>query len=225
MPKGPNSIIPDGDPDPELQAQVRHAVGFDKPPKPLPPTMADGLPEGLSEAPMPEPPQEIKLPPPTSLMRERQPDETVPAFGPITRVTDNDLIHMPWIISRLREHFPHIGPNSWFSRLRVYMHDNGYLFVRNERAVALAYVARELFDERPWVAPIFVLHADRDRPTAEDEGGARDAVALIREIVRWAKTMGASEVRNVQVHCDIPPGRLQHSAGGDRRDEIFIRLK
>jgi hypothetical protein len=225
MVKGPNSIIPDGEPDPEMEAQVRAIMGFDKPKKPAPPEMAASLPDGLSEAPMPEPRQEIKLPPPTVIMHERQPDETVPAFANIRRMTEADLTQMPWLITRLKEHWPDVALNSWYSRLRVYMHDNGYLFVRNDRAVALAFVARNLFDLRPWVAPVFVLHADRDRPIAEDEGGAKDAIALVREIVRWAKTMGASEVRDLQIHCDISPGRLQHLVSGERRDEIFVKLK
>jgi hypothetical protein len=224
--KSPNSPIPDYPPDPEVQARVRAALGLDRPRKPPPPEMAESLPAGLSEAPMPEPPQELRMPPPTPPLVRRPEDETTPAFGKITRVNDADLMKMEWLIPRLCEHFPDISANAWHSRLRIYMHENGYLFVRNERAVALAYVARDLFSTKPYVAPIFVVHADRDRPTVDDEGGALDAIRLFREIVRWAKGLGATEVRNCQAHSDVPPGRIREQiTGGDRREEIFIRLK
>lgn len=222
-------IIMSGDPDPATRDQVRAALGL-KPfseigPKEDPTPVADAAPEGLSEAAIPDPTPEIKLPPPTTFKHERQPDETIPAFTKIRRVNDADLTAMPWLLDRLKEHWPNVAPNTWYSRLRVYMHDNGYLFVRNDRAIALAFVARDLFDRKPWVAPVFILHADRGKPNAEDEGGRSDAIALVREIVRWARTLGATEVRDVHRHCDLPPSDIEKKASGEDLHTIFIRLK
>lgn len=222
--KNPNSIIPDGDPDPEMAAMVKKTLNWIERDPPEREHMADKLPDGVSEAPMPEPPQVIKLPEPTVFHQNQSLDTTTPAFGPITRVNEADLKQIPWIIARLREHFPKVAPYSWYGRLRGYIHDNGYLFVRNERAIALAFVARDQFDERPWVQPVFIIHADRSKANSEDEGGASDAVHLIREIVRWGKTLGASEVRNIQAHCDVPPGRIRHHVQGETRSEVFLRL-
>ena len=221
-------IIMSGDPPPELRDKVREALGltpFDQiGPTPAPTPVADAAPEGLSEAPTPDPTPEIKLPPPT-LFRERQPDEVIPAFTKIRRVNDADLTTIPWLLDRLKEHWPRVAPNAWYSRLRVYMHDNGYLFVRNDKAIALAFVARDLFDEKPWVSPVFVLYGDKGKPVAEAEGGEAEAVQLVREIIRWARTLGATEVRDLHRHNDITPGRLESRSGGETLHTVFVRLK
>lgn len=220
------SIIPQGEPDPELVAAAVAAVPeLNRTPK-VRPEMADSMAPGITEAPMPEPRQELKMPPPTPLPPARPADETVPAFGTVSRFKEGDLVELTWLRDRLGQHFPNVSPNQWPARLRMLAHENTYLFVRNARAVALARVQRDEFSDKPYVVPVFVVHADRDKLQADDQGGASDAAALVREIVRWAKTMGASEVRHLSDHADIPPGRLKEAiTGAEYRQEVVVKIK
>ena len=60
---------------------------------------------------------------------------------------------------------------------------------------------------------------------AEAEGGESEAVQLVREIVRWARTLGATEIRDLHRHNDITPGRLADRSGGETLHTVFVRLK
>lgn len=218
-----SSIIPNEPPPPELAAEVRSALGVrDKaPPPPPPPGLAAVLPEGMTDAhpplaglklpPLPEPPQ-------------RPADETMPAFGPIERVNLADLTHFGWLATRLALRHPHIGDGQWLGRLRLYMIDNAYLFVRSGQAAALAMLMRDAFKPKPTVMVLFCLHSEASKPERQD--AERDCVRLVREIVRWAKTLGAEEVRGLTDFCDLNPSQLLHDVGGsERRDELFVRIR
>jgi hypothetical protein len=209
-----SSLIPDEPPPPELSAAVRAALGLDKPPKP---TMADDLPEGLSEA--NPPPEGLKLPPPLP-GPPRPADETMPAFGPIERVSQGALNQMGWLTTRLMLRFPHIAQHQWSGRLRMHMADNAYLFVRSEHAAALATVLRDAFRLKPQVQLLFCMHSDEDK-----EVGERECLLLLREIVRWAKTLGADEVQRLSENCDVMPSVIAKLPGGERRDEIIVRVR
>lgn len=218
-----SSLIPDHPPPPELADAVREALGLNKQPVPKPPTMADALPEGISEA---SPPLAgLKLPPPLA-PPPRPADETTPAFGPITRVNLADLAHLGWLSTRLMLRYPHIAEGQWLGRLRLYMLDNAYLFVRSGQAAALAMAVRDAFRPKPYVMTLFCMHSEAGKPPKEREAGERDCVLLIREIVRWSKTLGAEEIRGLTDFCDLSPTQLLHEvSSSERRDEIVVRIR
>lgn len=218
-----SSFIPEEPPPPELAAAVRAALGVpDKaPPAPPPPGLAEVLPEGMTDAapplaglklpPLPEPPP-------------RPADETMPAFGPIERMNLADLAHMGWLSTRLVLRYPHIGEGQWLGRLRMYMMDNAYFFVRSGQAAALATVVRAALQPKPYVMVLFCIHSEASKPERED--AERDCVRLMREIVRWAKTLGAEEMRGLTDFCDLNPSELlRHIGGSERRDELFVRIR
>ena len=118
---------------------------------------------------------------------------------------------------KLEHDFPGISPTQWNAKLRMFMHENSYLLVRNDHAVALARVQRDEFSNDPFVVPIFVLRDDTDR--ARD-----DAFALCKEVVRWAKTLQASEVRFGD-HVRVTPERLISKLDGDERKTIVVKTK
>jgi hypothetical protein len=215
-----SSLIPDEPPPPELAAEVRRVLGLDK--KAPKPTMADALPEGLTEA--DPPPEGLKLPPPLP-GPPRPADETMPAFGPITRVNQADLAQMAWLTTRLMLHFPHIPPNHWSGRLYMYMADNAYLFVRSGHAAALATVVRDVFRPKPQVQLLFCLHSEQEKTGEDKQVGASECVLLLREILRWAKTLGADEVYRLNEFCDVMPSVIEKLPGGERRDEIIVRIR
>jgi hypothetical protein len=214
-----SSLIPDGPPPPELAAAVRSALGLDKEPAPPKPTMADALPDGLSDA--GKPLAGLKLPDPPS---PRPIDETIPAFGPITRVNLADLAHMGWLSTRLVLRFPHIQEGQWLGRLRMYMMDNAYLFVKSGEAAALAMVVRDALRPKPHVSLLFCMHSEAGKP--ERQSAERACVLLLREVVRWAKTLGAEEVNGLTDFCDLSPTALIHDlAGSERREEIVVKIR
>jgi hypothetical protein len=220
--KSHSSLIPAEPPPPELAAAVRSALGLDKEEKePAPPkaTMADALPDGLTDAGTPL--AGLKLPAP---LLPRPLDETIPAFGPITRVNLADLAHMGWLSTRLLLRFPHIGEGQWLGRLRMYMMDNAYLFVKSGQAAALATVVRDALRPKSHVSLLFCMHSEAGKP--ERQSAERDCVLLLREVVRWAKTLGAEEVGGLTDFCDLSPSALLHElAGSEKREEIVVRIK
>lgn len=222
--KGPNSIIPDGEPDPaDVDAAVAAVPELFRVRKtPLPPTMADGLEPGITEAPIPDPPPEIKLSEPTVFhqaqtltLPDRPADETVPAFGTVTRFKEADLVELWWLRPALEKLFPNVPPVQWNAKLRMFMGQNNYLFVRNAHAVALARTSREEFGTDPVVTPLFVVSEDGDH---------REGIKLCREIVRWAKLQGASEVRDLNRHND-DVSDLMSLPKAEKREEIVCKLK
>lgn len=222
--KSRSSLIPDHPPPPELTAAVRSALGLDKEREPMSPqpTLADALPAGLSEA--NPPPEGLLKPPPLPEMPRRPADETMPAFGAIQRVNLADLTHLGWLSTRLVLRFPHIAEGQWLGRLRLYMIDNAYLFIRTGQAAALAMVVRDAFKPKPDVSVLFCIHSEASKP--EREGAERDCVLLMREIVRWAKMLNAEEVRGLTDFCDLNPSELlREVSSSERREELVVRIR
>ena len=219
-----SSLIPDEPPPPELTAEVRRALGLDKPTV-RKPTMADHLPDGLSEA--DPPPEGLKLPEPLPRVGPPRPaDETIPAFGPITRVNLAALAQMGWLTTRLMLRFPHIAEPQWSGRMRMYMVDNAYLFVRSEHAAALATVVRDPFRPKAYVQLLFCMHSEHGNSSEERELGERECVQLLREIVRWAKTLGADEIHRLSEFCDLAPSAIVRGiSGSEKREEIIVRIR
>lgn len=219
-----SSLIPDQPPPPELTAAVRSALGLDRQ-TPAKPTMADALPDGLSEA--NPPPEGLKLPEPLHRVGPPRPaDETMPAFGPIVRVSQGALAQMGWLTTRLMLRFPHIGQPQWAGRMRMYMVDNAYLFIRSEHAAALATVVRDPLRPKAYVQLLFCMHSEQEKSSEDREVGERECVLLLREIVRWAKTLGADEVHRLSDFCDLSPSKIEKSlAGGEKREEVIVRIR
>jgi len=216
-----SSLIPDEPPPPELTAAVRTALGLDRQPKP---TMADGLPEGMTDA---DPPvdQGLKLPDPLRVGPPRPADETMPAFGPIARVNLGALNQLGWLTTRLMQRFPHIAEHQWSGRLRMYIVDNAFQFICSEHAAALATVVRDPFRPKAYVQLLFCMHSEQGQPTEEKAVGERECLLLLREIVRWAKMLGADEVHRLNEFCDLAPSMLDKITGSERREEIIVRIR
>ena len=221
IPEG--SIIPQGDPDPaDVEAAVAAVPELFRTRKtPLPPTMEETLPPGITEAPIPDPEVPLKVPEPTVMHQAqslgvRPADETEPAFGTVTRFKEADLVELWWLRPVLERLFPRVSPNQWFSKLRSFMNQNNYLFIRNEHAVALAHLAHDEFGTDPYVMPIFVVN---------DEGYRNEALKLWRAMARWGKLAGASEVRDMTRHTDVIVSDLLRVPGAEKREEIVARLK
>lgn len=206
--KDPMKHVPGPDepgPDPELQRMVRQALGL-KDPKP------DMHPEGLSDmGTMPE----LKMPPPTVLVKERPADELEPAFGDIERVTQASLMKMVplWLGKRLSEEWPRIPPAAWYQRLWPYMQESGYFFRQSRHeGCALAYMTRDQFSDKGFISVVFNV------------GREADCYQLFRDMIRWGKTFGTPEIRHIE-HTDVKPGKLAELQGFERREEFLVKVK
>lgn len=206
--KDPMKHVPGPDepgPDPELQRMVRHALGL-KDPKP------DTHPEGLTDmGTMPE----LKMPPPTVLVKERPPDELEPAFGDIERVTQAALMRMlpQWLAVRLSKEWPRIPPAAWHKRLWPFMAEASYFFRQSRyEGCALAYVTHDQFGDTGFIEVVFNV------------GREADCYQLFRDMIRWGKTFGTPEIRHIE-HCDVKPGKLAELQGFERREEFIVKVK
>ena len=222
-----------GPPDPALSAAVRKALaaeGWRDPdaPKKEKPHMADDLPEGVSEEPQ-APPEPLKMPEPTVLIKPRQPDEEVPAFGAITRVSLADQPSLTWLVARLTEYFPGIPVASWYPRMRAFAMDSSYFFSRTDHAVLLATLARDPLDAKAWAWPLFLIEKERG-PEGGHLGGSqaeKDAIQLMRELARWGQHQGASEIRWIATvgRTDLPMNVYIQNLRAEKREELVIKIR
>lgn len=217
----------DPPPDPQLQAEVRRILGFERSPTVPPPALADKLPEGLSDADPPPEPKVLKLPEPPAPAVERPADEKIPVVAEIARVSTADIPQLKWLMGRLIERFPTVAPEVWPGRLRLYTVDNAYLFVKTAHAALLATMARDPLSGSVFVVPLFCFHTDlsAEGSNIQDSQGERETVQLMREAARWGKRAGAAEVRDLGNHCDVTPGRLLAFLSIEKREQLVMVIR
>ena len=194
-----------------------------KPPRPPPRTLADGLPEGISDPGVPPPP--LKLPEPTVLVKERAPDELVPAFARTWRVNLNDLPNLAWVVGRLVARCPHLNEAAAQGLLRGYMMDATCFFQMSDKSIAVARLVRDSF--LPLHVEVnFILHNDHGPEGGHIKGsqGEKDAIYLLRLIREWARHQRAMSVTRISDVSDLPPGVLVKDGGCERRDEVWLPL-
>lgn len=188
--------------------------------------MADSLPDGMSDAdPPPETPK--PLPQPPVPRTERLADETTPVAVEFSRFSQADLANFGWLMQRLGEHYRHIHTTTWAGRLRMYMGDNGHLFIRTKNAVLLATMARDPMGTEPYVLPIWCFHSMREFASGTGAGssGERESIALLREAARWGGRAGAKEMRCSTMVCDTPVDRLERLLEAEKREELVVRIR
>jgi hypothetical protein len=208
----------------DLAKEVYDALFPPRPPRPPPRTLYDDLEPGITDA---TPPVEgLKLPEPLVLVKERSPDELVPAATRLWRVGLNDLAHLGWLIERLMRRCPHTQPHTWQGTLMTYAADNFMFFQRSERAVGLATLAIGPFYPT-FVEVLFLFHTDLGPEGGSLRGsqGEKDCIAIVRAMQQWGKRMGAVEVRRLNALSDMATGSFTNDLRGDKRDEAWIAIR
>jgi hypothetical protein len=205
--KNPLKHVPwDQKPDPEMTRMVREVLGI-KEPKPRDDDHAPGLTD------VGTPPPALMMPPPTTF-RERQPDETEPAFTAIMRVTQPDLAKMPWLGERLNRAWPDFPAPQWSRRLMPFIQDNSYFFRHSRlQAVALAYMAHDLFEAKAHIVTVFNV------------GLQADSHQLFRDMVQWGKTFRATEIRHIARHTDLSLGKLAELHGFAKPEDPVVKIE
>lgn len=159
---------------------------------------------------------------------QRQTDEAPPE-------ETSSIVHIPIVISRFRladldqwgegllerlvQRWPHISRPTFAGRIRQWMESNDFLFVKTDAAIALATRTYEGLDPRPIVYGIFIWPVVPDRERAEPH-----IMALVRDIERWGRTMGAREARPGD-DATMSPGRIKGKMTGiEERPQLFRKL-
>ena len=174
-------------------------------------------------------PQGLKLPEPTVLIKPRQPDEEIPAFGAIRRVTYADQPQLTWVAARLTARSPTMAPDKWFNMLRGFMTNSAYFFQMSDHAVLLGQIALAPMSGRRFVAPLFLFEKERGAEGGHIGGSQseKDALGLMRELASWGRHQGADEIRWIDGGgmFDLPIGVVTHRLGAEKRDEIVVRIR
>jgi hypothetical protein len=108
-----------------------------------------------------------------------------------------------WLISRLRERFPHLDERTiaGFLRGMVTSNEHSFLCTVDEHGhpngvVGVAQMVRDPLDPVPWVREVFVL-------AQTPELAISDGPSIYTAIDRWAKTISANEIE-VERFTDVP---------------------
>lgn len=125
----------------------------------------------------------------------------------------------PWLLGRLQLKYPALQDKQFAGWLRGKVDSSEVLFIRTEHAVALAEIVHESLSSQPTVIERFVLVEDK---TNDDQ--LAEAVALYKDIQRWALGLGAAEIR-VDVFSDVPKALIKDTLGRIFiREEMFARV-
>jgi hypothetical protein len=119
-----------------------------------------------------------------------------------------DLDRHSWFLPRFLKEFPHLNERSAIGFLRGIIYSNEFLFLFQERGVALAQlVTSGGLEPEPIVWERFVWVED---PTNADQQKA--AVYMYPSIVKWAKSMGVSVI-HVENKTDVSHDLIKAQAG------------
>jgi hypothetical protein len=141
---------------------------------------------------------------------------------PVKRIALADLNSGPWhrwILTRLGEHWPHIGMANFATHARSWIDSNEAQFMRAGRVTALAMRWTEPLTVAPFVREVFLFTENKDNPLWRKE-----AVRLYREMQIWAGTTGASHVV-IGEHSDVTHGRLAETTGADEHVALWLEAR
>lgn len=126
--------------------------------------------------------QSLEPPPETAPSPEF--DTTTPVNMSVRRFTLNDLPrYADKLYPHLKERFPHLHERMYGGWLRSCIDDNATFFVCGNATVAMAKMIHDPLDPRPMVEVVFCL------------GAQEEFIGMYKEMLRWAKDLGAPEVR------------------------------
>lgn len=139
-------------------------------------------------------------------------DTTTPIDVSVIPFTQRELPKWgEWMLYRLAQHWPHLGPMNYAGMLMHHMADNGSLFIRSKKAILLAVVTRETFETRPIVDVVFCF---KHHPDEQEE--EKDVRLLFRRAESWGRSMGARYVRiTKQERLDSTPSRTKDNLWAD----------
>lgn len=148
-------------------------------------------------------------------MNHPRPPEPLPVPGTFwTRpFRGNDIEELgPWLVERLKVRWTHLHERQIGGWLQAAIGVRGFLFIRSEKAVALAQATNKLMQPQQVVEEVFVLAR---------EGGIEEAALLYREFKHWADALGADEVICENL-TDVPHDLIKAQFGRLwARDQVF----
>lgn len=114
-----------------------------------------------------------------------------------------------WLMTRLRERYPHVNDRMFIGWIRGCMESNEFLFIRSENAAGMAITDHRPLTSAPIVREVFLLSRNDD---------IMEAAQLYPHIRHWAESMGASEI-TIECFSDVPHEIVREVIGS----RVFIR--
>ena len=137
----------------------------------------------------------------------------------------------PWLLDRLRGLNPELRREIWPSRINGWMTTNDHLFVRNERAVLLAWASPRVLDGKIVVQEVFAWSRDAKPSVSRAHGlaiekadpAARYVVLLYRHLREWARAQHAERLFVGQC-SDMLPSNIMETLSAERCGWISVPL-
>lgn len=112
-----------------------------------------------------------------------------------------------WFSEKLRKRYPNVREELVLGMVRGYTEVNDCLFLRYQDAIGLAQLVRQPFCQPLRVEILFVFR--RSAPDGRDTiWSQKQALDIYRDILRWAESIGASEILFDQ-NSDVPVTSLK----------------
>ncbi len=135
---------------------------------------------------------------------------TPPRMTSIRRFGMADIEDMGmWLMTRLRERYPHVNDRMFIGWIRGCMESNEFLFIRSENAAGMAIIDHRPLTSAPIVREVFLLSRNDD---------LMEAAQLYPHIRQWAESMAASEI-TIECFSDVPHEIVREVIGS----RVFIR--
>jgi hypothetical protein len=130
-----------------------------------------------------------------------------------------------WLLWRLKERYPHVQEKNVAGWLRGAIEGNETLFIRSERACAMAQVKYHELNPQPYVEEVFVLTMGRESDGNIEDAHREEAAYAYLEFKRWAEAMGASEI--IVDRCsDVAREHMQEMLGKlYMRETVFAKVR
>lgn len=125
-----------------------------------------------------------------------------------------------WLLSRLQRNWPHMTQWSYAGLLGNHTRSNESLLIKTQKAVMLAVLTQETFEQHPIVDIVFLY---KFYPV--DTEGNKWVRPLIREAKEWGRAKRASYIRLEQIdHTDLNATQTREIIGGGEIAVCFVDL-
>lgn len=125
----------------------------------------------------------------------------------------------PWLLSRMRQHWPHLTEWNFPGVIAEHIRSNGSLLIRSHKAIMLAVLTREAIEPRPVVDIVFMFKFHPEDP--EHDKFVRP---LFRQAEEWGRSNGARHVRLVDVdHIDLTHTKAKDIMGSAKDAGVLVK--
>lgn len=156
---------------------------------------------------------------PMKPVRYERLDTTTPMApeGTVSRFLPADVHkYGPWLIPKLTQRWPQISAMTFSGWVMGWTNGNTFLFVKLPNAVGLAETFRQTPDLTLRVREVFAFCEGVEY---EDQ-----LVGIYKEFKRWARSLGATKIRDVGQASDLSNVRLRNNVGAKTDNGLMLEV-